>query len=550
MATGEVDTVFVDAQLWVDGESVRGALAVTDGRIVALGADGSASGDEAAALAGQAGEVVDAAGGLLLPAFGEGHAHPIFGGLELQGPAVRAQTTVEGIAAEVGRWAAEHPDDEWVLGASYDPSLSPDGGFDAAVLDAVVPDRPVLLRAADYHTIWCNSEALRRAGVDKDTPDPRLGYIDRLPDGSPRGTLREWHACDLMFDIVPARGLEAQVQALADACRAMNRVGITWMQDAWVDDGDEEPYLELAARGGLTVRSNLAFRADPDRWRAQLDDFPQRRKRIEDAGFDDLVTARTVKFFADGVIENGTAAVLDPYVGTCEHGMRVWEPAALTEAVTAYDALGFQVHIHAIGDEGIRSALDAIAAARDTNPEWDRRPVLTHVQLVHPDDLPRFAELGVVANFQAYWAQRDGLMDVLTVPRIGEERASLQYPMARLLRGTADSPGRAVLSMGSDWPVSTNAPLEIIRVAVTRETVAGEPAGGWLPEQRLTLAEAIEMGTYGCAVQAFAEDRRGRLAVGNQADLVLLDRDLAALAPADYLTTGVVGTWLAGARVH
>lgn len=543
MTTDEADTVFVNAQLWVDGRSRPGALAVAGGRIVALDA-------AAEALARDAGEVVDATGGLLLPAFGEGHAHPIFGGLELQGPDVRAQTTVEGIATEVGRWAAAHPDEEWVLGASYDPSLSPDGGFDAAVLDAVVPDRPVLLRAADYHTIWCNSEALRRAGISRDTPDPRLGHIDRLPDGSPRGTLREWHACDLMFDIVPARGLRAQVQALADACRVMNAVGITWMQDAWVDDGDEEPYLALAARGGLTVRSNLAFRADPDRWHGQLDDFSQRRERVQAAGFDDLVTAHTVKFFADGVIENGTAAVLDPYVGTCEHGMRVWEPESLIEAVTAYDALGFQVHIHAIGDEGIRSSLDAVAAARAANPGWDRRPVITHVQLVHPDDLPRFAELGVIANFQAYWAKRDGLMDVLTVPRIGDERANLQYPMARLLRGTPSEPGRAVLSMGSDWPVSTNAPLEIIRVAVTRQTVAGEPAGGWLPEQRLTLAEAIEMGTYGCAVQAFAEDRRGRLTVGNQADLVLLDHDLSTRAPPDYLTTNVVGTWLGGRRVH
>ena len=149
-----------------------------------------------------------------------------------------------------------------------------------------------------------------------------------------------------------------------------------------------------------------------------------------------MLTARTVKFFVDGVIENGTAAVLEPYVDSCDHGMRVWEPADLTEAMVAFDALGFQSHIHAIGDAGIRFALDAVQTVRATNPAWDRRPVITHVQLVHPDDLPRFAELGVIANFQAYWAQRDGLMDLLTAPRIGAARADLQYPMARLLRGT------------------------------------------------------------------------------------------------------------------
>lgn len=542
MATGQFDIAFVGGLLWRDGEARPGELAVRNARIAAME-------DQGSGLADRATHVVDLAGGLLLPAFGEGHAHPIFGGLELQGPAIRSQTTVEGIAAELGRWAAEHPEADWILGASYDPALSPDGSFDAAVLDAVVPDRPVLLRAADYHTIWCNSEALHRAGITNQTPQPRLGHIDRRPDGSPLGTLREWHACDLMFNIVPARNLDARVQALRDACRAMNEVGITWMQDAWVDDGDEEPYLTLAGLGGLTVRSNLAFRADPDRWRSQLTDFPRRRTRVHAAGHDDLLTANTVKFFADGVIENGTAALLEPYLDTCEHGMRVWDADALAEAVVAYDALGFQVHIHAIGDQGIRSALDAIAAANDANPRWDRRPVITHVQLVHEQDLPRFAELGVIANFQAYWAQRDGLMDVLTVPRIGEERAGLQYPMARLRRGTSASPRMVTLSMGSDWPVSTNAPMEIIRVAVTRQTVDGHPAGGWIPEQRLTLAEAVEMGTYGCAVQAYAEGRRGRLEVGYLADLVAVDHNITALDPIDLLNVRTVGTWLGGTRV-
>lgn len=353
-----------------------------------------------------------------------------------------------------------------------------------------------------------------------------------------------------MFDIAPSRRPEARVQALRDACRTMNGLGITWMQDAWVDDGDEEPYLTLAADGGLTVRSNLGFRADPDRWREQLAEFPDRRRQVEAAGHDQLLTARTVKFFADGVIENGTAAVLEPYNGTHDHGMRVWEPAALAEAVVAFDALRFQVHVHAIGDEGIRTSLDAIAVARAANPSWDRRPVITHVQLVHPDDLPRFAELGVVANFQAYWAQRDGLMDVLTVPRIGEDRASLQYPMARLLHGTPAAPGGTVLSMGSDWPVSTNAPMEIIRVAVTRRTAEGHPADGWLPQQRLTLTEAVEMGTHGCAVQAYAEHERGRIEVGYVADLVLLDKDISALDPMDLPTVRTSGTWLGGRCVH
>ncbi len=537
------DVVFVGGHVWRAGRSHAGAVAVSGGRTIALGT-------AAERLAPAAVEVVDMAGGLLLPAFGEGHCHPVQGGLELQGPPVRAQQSVEDIVRVVGEWAAAHPKDEWIVGASYDPSLAPGGRFDAHWLDAVVPDRPVLLRAADYHTVWCNTEALRRAGVTAETPDPPLGWIDRRDDGSPLGTLREWHACDLVFGAAPRHELDSRVRALADACRIMNAVGITWMQDAWIDDGDEEAYLELAARGGLTVRSNLAFRADPDRWREQLSQFPQRRRRVEAAGHDGLLGARTVKFFADGVIENGTAALIEPYVDSCSHGMPVWEPTELTAAVVAFDALGFQAHIHAIGDAGIRTALDAVEAARSANADWDRRPVITHVQLVDPADLPRFSELGVIANFQALWAQRDDLMDVLTAPRIGPQRTDRQYPMARLLRGTAEHPGRATLSTGSDWPVSTNAPMEILRVAVTRETVEGRPPGGWVPTERLTMAEAITAATEGCALQAYAEHERGRIEVGRVADLVLLDRDITALPPDEMLQTRTRGTWLGGRRVH
>ncbi|ATL25457.1 amidohydrolase [Streptomyces formicae] len=508
------------------------ALAVRDGRIHALG-------DAALALAADADEVVEVGDGLLMAAFGDGHAHPLFGGLESFGPRIKGLGSVADIVSEVGRWAKEHPAAEWIVGASYDPALAPDGEFDARWLDDAVADRPVVLRADDYHTVWCNTEALRRAGVTAATEEPRLGWIVRRPDGTPLGTLREWHACDLVLDQVPARAEDELVEALRRAGDTYARAGLTWVQDAWVEPEMVDAYLAAARRGALGFRVDLAQRADPDHWRAQRERFAATRARVAAEG-GELLTARTVKYFSDGVVEGGTAAMLAPYLDAPHScGMPVWEPRALAEAVRAFDTDGFQTHIHAIGDAGVRAALDAVESAIVTNPAWDRRPVITHVQVVDPADLPRFAALGVIANFEPLWAQPDPLQTELSIPRIGAERAALQYPMGHLARDGVR------LSFGSDWPVSSHVPLEGIQVAVTRRTFAGEPEAGWLPHQRLTVEEALTAATAGVAHQAGADDRL-TLAPGAPADLVLLSADPRAVDPMEIRHARVLGTWLGG----
>jgi predicted amidohydrolase YtcJ len=519
------------------GVQPTGALAVADGRVLALGQD-------ALDCRGPRTEVIDLAGGALLPSFGDGHAHPLLGGLGLQGVPVRQARSVEEILAAVAAWAAAHPGAEWVTGDAFDPTLAGGGRFDARWLDSVVADRPVALRTMDHHTMWVNSEALRRAGIHAGTREPAAGQIVRRADGSPLGTLREWGAIGPVLDLLPVPGPAAQAAALAEVSGLFAAAGITWVQDAWAEHGQVDAWLATAHAGRLRFRANLAFRAEPVTWKDQLEEFAADRDRIA-AGAPGWLTARTVKFFADGVIEAGTAALLQPY-DDCphSHGIANWTPGELADAITAADTAGFQAHVHAIGDAGVRQALDAIAETTRRNGPADRRPVLAHVQLIDPADLPRFAGLGVIANLEPLWAQPDPLMTELTLPRVGDIRGARQYQIASLQHSGAR------VSFGSDWPVTDYRPLPGIATAVTRQTPAGNPDGGWLPAERVGAASALAAYSAGVAYQAFEDRQWGVLRPGMRADLVHLAADPAVIPAPELRDLPVLGTWLAGTRTH
>jgi predicted amidohydrolase YtcJ len=549
-------TVFRNGTIWTGtSEQATDALLVVDGVIAGLG-------EAAVQLAAERPGTteVDLEGGFLMPSFGDGHAHPLLGGLEAVGPSVRPCTSVEEIVAAVRLFAKEHPDEEWIVGASYDSSLAPGGLFDARWLDEAVPDRPVVLRAWDYHTIWVNSVALQRAGITPETPDPALGEIPHRDDGSVLGTLREWGAVDLITAVMPERDEDVRIAALGTAADYYLARGVTWVQDAWVEPGDVDTYIAAARRGTLRIRFNLALYADPRHFDSQLDGFAQARHRVDEVG-SPLLTAHTVKFFADGVVENETGALLAPYCSGLHshsggqersdsgdrHGMQVWEGQSLAEAARRVDELGLQIHIHAIGDAAVRQALDAIAYAVECNGPRDRRPVIAHAQLIDDADLDRFAALGVIPNMQPLWAQMDALMTVLTIPRLGVERSDKQYRMRSL-----DDSG-APLAFGSDWPVSSGAPLDGIAIGVSRRTPAGEPEGGWTPKEILTIERALTAYTSAVAEQAFAGQADapwGTIGVGASADLVWLDRDPRTTPALDVPGIVVRGTFLQGRQVH
>ena len=523
-------TVWTGHRLPDGGYHESDAILIDGDRIVALGAS---------ARRATADEVIDGQGGFMCAGFGDGHVHPIFGGLEQQFAMVRDFETPQQIASSVGAWARANPDAEWVRGEGFDHTLAPHGVFLAAWLDAEVPDRPVVLRATDYHTVWVNSEALRRAGYGVGVSQPHDGEIVLDDDGVPTGTLREWGAWRPVYDLLPPLPDQTLLDAVAYSSRCFASAGITWIQDAWVEAKDVQTWIAAEHAGLLDIHVDLALWADPNSWREQLPTFAASRDLVSAEGAGQ-VTAHTVKFFADGVIESGTSAMLEPFCD-CPHsrGMPNWEPAEMQQAVAAIDALGFTAHIHAIGDFGVRMALDSIEYAARVNPPWDRRWVIVHTQLVDPADLPRFAELGVIANFEPYWSKYDSWQSSLTEPRLGPERTHRQFQTATL------AALGAVISFGSDWPVTTYAPLEGIQVAVTRQMSPEE--GPWMPEERVSVEAALAAYTSGVAFQASRGDA-GTLRPGAIADIVWLGSDPRKVDPMEIGSIPVRGTWRGGRR--
>ena len=530
------------------------AVAVVGGRIEAIGNGGDRDIQD---LIGPATEVVDLRGRALLPGFQDAHVHPAFAGITMLGCNLIGAASLDDALARISDFAREHPDREWIAGSGWRMEWFPGGTPDRQTLDAVTGGRPAYLSNRDGHGAWASTRALELAGIDARTPDPVDGRIERELDGSPQGTLHEG-AANLVGVLLPALSVEERLAGLLLAQQHMHARGITAWQDAIVGDylGSPDPlavYLAAAASGQLTARVEGALWWDRTRGGEQLPDILARRERGRGPRF----RANTVKIMQDGVAENFTAGMLEPYhdpIGCHDHGsgLSYVDPDALRGYVTQLDALGFQVHLHAIGDRAVREALDAIEAARAANrPDEgqhrsDNRHHIAHLQVMHPADVPRFAALDVTANMQGLWAAHEPQMDELTIPFIGPERTQRQYVFGDLLRSGAR------LAAGSDWAVSSANPLHAIHVAVNRSLpgATGAQAEPFLATQRLDLAEALAAYTIGSAYVNHLDDETGSIERGKLADLVVLDRDPFAHAPADIGSTGVLATYVQGEPVY
>lgn len=454
--------------------STAPAVGVTAGRISAVGHD---LGD----LIGPGTEVVDLGGRLLVPGFQDAHVHPVWGGLDMLRCDLSPLATREEYLARIAEYVAQRPGDDWLLGGGWQMSAFPGGTPTAADLDTVVADRPAFLTNRDGHGAWVNSRALALAGITRDTPDPADGRIERDVSGAPTGTLHEG-AMGLVNRLLPPEPAVRMTEALLQGQRYLHSHGVTAWQDAIVgtdygDAGDPLPaYLAAAESGALTARVVGSLWWDRSRGLEQIDDLVARRAASSAGRF----RARSVKIMQDGVAENFTAAMLEPYCDGHGHpgvgdGISFVEPELLKEAAARLDALGFTLHFHAIGDRAVRECLDAVEAALVRNGPRGNRHHISHIQVVHPDDIPRFRALDVTANMQMLWATLEPQMVDLTIPFLGEIRAAWQYPFGDLLRSGA------ALAAGSDWSVSTPDPLAALHVAVNRQAPPAEREGDYPP---------------------------------------------------------------------
>ena len=532
------------------------AVAVADGRIVAVGTS-----TEVSALIGRHTEVIDLAGRMLLPGFIDSHIHASAGGLSRIRCDLSEAHSLGDYLATVRGYAERNPAAPWITGGGWSMDVFPGGMPSKEDLDRAVPDRPVFLANRDLHAAWVNSRALALAGVGASTPDPADGRIERDARGEPSGTLQEG-AMGLVERVVPGPGLDEQVAGISEAQRYLHALGITGWQEAIVGDYAVVPdcfeaYLEAERRGLLTARVVGALWWQRGAGIGQLDGLMDRRTRAAEAGRTGpgSFRATSVKIMQDGVCENFTASMLVPYLDAHGHatagaGASYFDPQELKAAVTAIDARGFQVHFHAIGDRAVRETLDAVEAALVANGPGHGRHHVSHLQVVHPDDLPRFRELSVMANCQPLWACYEPQMTELTLPFLGPERAGWQYPFGSLSRSGAQ------LCFGSDWPVSSADPLWEMHTAVNRTVAPGYPYAGdgagepFLPSERIDLATALAAFTIGSAYVNHAELETGSIEAGKQADLVVLDRNLFG-HPADEIALAQVDlTIVNGAVVH
>jgi hypothetical protein len=491
------------------------AVAVRGGRIAAVGFDG-----DVGELRGPATRVVDVRGGLVLPGFQDAHCHPPTGGLSMSQAYLHDGLTADDYVGVIRRWAADHPDAPWIVGDGWFMDAFEGGNPPKELLDAAVPDRPVYAESRDGHSVWVNSRALAIAGITRDTPDPDDGVIVRNTDGEPQGTLHEG-AITLVSDHLPEVSEADWIDGILRAQTYLHSLGITAWQDAIVRDDTGPVYRKLAEDGLLTARVVGALWWDRSGGGEQVARMEERRGDYSHGRFQ----ATSIKLMQDGIVENFTAGMTDPYLDdhgapTGNRGKSFIEPEALERHVAALDAAGFQCHFHAIGDRAIHESLDAIEAARHANGWNDLRHHIAHIEVVRPEDVPRFRTVGAVANAQPLWACFDGQMEHLCMPFIGEERSGWQYPFRSLERAGA------VIAMGSDWAVTTPNPLEEMEVAVKRVATDRRGHDVFYPEERISVRSAVNGFTIGSAYVNHLDGDTGTIEEGKLADLCVVDRDL------------------------
>jgi predicted amidohydrolase YtcJ len=533
------DTVLIHARIYtVDLKNpwVQ-AIAVREGKIVAAGSD-----EAMLEYQGRATKVIDARQCMVLPGFVDSHVHMMAGAAQLEQIALSDARTIPEFQKMIRDYATAHPEKKWIQGMGWVYSVFGKSGLpDKKLVDEIVPDRPVYLLAYDGHTSLANSKALQEAGITRKTPDPPSGIIVRDPaSGEPTGVLKE-AAGQLLTKVIPPLTREEELARLTKAIHYASSLGLTRLISAGADAERVELFDEIRQKGELTTRLFMARFLNPPVEPDVIKILEENRKKYND----DWIDLGVVKYLLDGVIEANTAAMLEPYANApASRGLLNFDPDKYKESVAQLDRLGFPIFTHAIGDRAIRLALDAYESANKANGHTDARDRIEHIEDPSAADIPRFGKLNVIASMQPLHATPD--VNTLTVwsGNIGPERAMRAFPWNDILAGGGK------LCFGSDWPVVTLNPWPGLQMLLTRETAEGKPAGGWHPNERLGLEQAIQGYTMGGAMAAKREKTEGSIEIGKQADVIIVSQDLFKIAPNQIGNTKVLMTMVGGKVVY
>lgn len=532
------DLIITHANIWtVDPAHPKAeAVAVLRDRIVAVGSDA-----EVASWRGPKTQVVDAGGKLLLPGFNDSHVHFVSGGLYLDSVQLNDAASAQEFARRIVERAQATPKAEWILGGNWDETKwTPAQLPTKDLIDAGTPDTPVFVSRYDGHVAFANSFALRAAGVTAQTPDPPGGVIVRDKQGNPTGVLKD-SAQDLVFKAIPPMTHDQRVRAITRGLEHAASVGVTSVQNMDNDDNttydDLKVFSEFHEQGKLSARMYVA---------PAIADWQDQAKMGIRRAFGPVgLRIGALKGFADGSLGAQTAYFFEPFNdapgnrGLLSHEAQ--PPSAMRDRIVGADAAGLQLCIHAIGDQAISLILDFFADAVKQNGAGDHRFRVEHAQHMAAKDFDRFAQLGVIASMQPYHAIDDGRW---AEKRIGHDRSSRTYAFRTFLDHGVH------LAFGSDWPVAPLNPLLGIYAAVTRATLDGRNPNGWFPEQKLTVAEAVEAFTMGSAYAEFQEKEKGSLTVGKLADMVILSDDIFAIDPAKIRDVKVLKTFVGGKVIY
>ncbi len=537
------DRVFQNGAIYtVDkNRSWASSLAIKDGRIAYVG-------DDVAMWIGDTTEVIDLDGQMMLPGFHDSHTHILIGVTAEDECDLLRIPTVEEVAARLKECSslAGMGDDGWIIGGGWGEWLWPEANPRKGLLDLLFPDRPVYLESSFGHAAWVNSKAMQIVGLDRDTEEPPAGVIEYDAEtGEPSGTLRD-SAMLLVKEKLPKMTLQQNLKRVNAGMKMAHSVGITAVIEPGLDEELLIPILNLVDNGALDLR--VVASLSPINWQPgvfgdEVFEFLENREQWRRPNID----VDSVKIYMDGVIEYGTSPLLQPY-DEKEYGSGddffFYDQEVVNEYFERFDNMGLQVHVHAIGDAAIRRALDGFEAMREANGMSDNRHQIVHLQLIHPDDRPRFGELNVAAVFQSLWAYPDPVAMELDIPMLGEERTWQMYPIASV----KEAGGRIV--GGSDYWVTDLNPLLAIETAITRQDPWSNEGAILNEEETVDLETMIAAYTINGAYQMSLEDEQGSIEVGKRADLVILDRNLFEIPASEISDAKVTMTIFDGRTVY